>query len=335
MKKILLAVMLMCILCSCSANHESTAQLFCMDTVMDIKAYGAKSDEAVKEAEQEIKRLDALLDRQDRNSEIYSINNGSTETVSTDTENILKKALEVSAETNGAFDITISPVMDLWGFYGQQYTVPDTADLKNALKSVGYKNVFFNNGSLRLMNNAQIDLGGIAKGCASDMVIEIFRNYGIKSALINLGGNVYALGRRTDGKPWRVAVTDPYNKSGYAATLETEDKAVITSGGYQRYFEEDGKTYHHIIDPGTGYPADNGVKSVTVISSDAARADALSTALFVMGKDKAEEFLKKHDDIDAVIITNDKTVYYTARLSDSIEIENGFNSARLADGGQF
>lgn len=329
MKKIVIILMIVCLISSCSNNKESRVQLFCMDTVMDLRAYGEEGNNAVKNAEEELKHLETLFDRKSGTSDIHNINSGKE--VSEETEEILKKALEISAKTNGAFDITVSPVMDLWGFYDSNYSVPSDTDIKNALKSVNYKNIFFNNGKINILNNAGIDLGGIAKGYASDKVIEIFKDYGIKSAIINLGGNVFALGRRSDGKMWTVAITDPFDKENYALTLEIEDKAVITSGGYQRFFEENGKRYHHIIDPKTGYPAQSGIESVTVISSNAAEADALSTALFVMGKDKAAEFLKKNKNIDAVIITDEKKIYYTPALSEYIKIENDMDSGLLFD----
>ena len=329
MKKIVIILMIVCLISSCSNNKESRVQLFCMDTVMDLRAYGEEGNDAVKSAEEELKHLETLFDRKSDTSDIHNINSGKE--VSEETEEILKKALEISAKTNGAFDITVSPVMDLWGFYDGNYSVPSDTDIKNALKSVNYKNIFFNNGKINILNNAGIDLGGIAKGYASDKVIDIFKDYGIKSAIINLGGNVFALGRRSDGKMWTVAITDPYDRENYALTLEVEDKAVITSGGYQRFFEENGKKYHHIIDPKTGYPAQSGIESVTVISSDATEADALSTALFVMGKDKAAEFLKKNRNIDAVIITDEKKIYYTPDLSEYIKIENNMDSGLLFD----
>ena len=151
----------------------------------------------------------------------------------------------------------------------------------------------------------KIDLGGIAKGYTSSRIMDIFKENGITSGLVNLGGNVQALGTKTDGSNWRVAVQSP-------------DEAVITSGGYERYFEQDGVTYHHIIDPKTGYPAENGLVSVTIVSSDGTLADGLSTSLFIMGEEKAAEFWKAHsDEFEAILETDDGTIYVTEGLKDS------------------
>ena len=164
----------------------------------------------------------------------------------------------------------------------------------------------------------KIDLGGIAKGYTSSRIMDIFKENGITSGLVNLGGNVQALGTKTDGSNWRVAVQSPDDTEDYLGVLSIRDKAVITSGGYERYFEQDGVTYHHIIDPKTGYPAENGLVSVTIVSSDGTLADGLSTSLFIMGEEKAAEFWKAHsNEFEAIFATDDGTIYVTEGLKDS------------------
>ena len=168
----------------------------------------------------------------------------------------------------------------------------------------------------------KIDLGGIAKGYTSARIRDIFKKNGIESGLVNLGGNVQALGTKTDGNNWRVAVQSPDDTEDYLGVLSIRDKAVITSGGYERYFEQDGVTYHHIIDPKTGYPAESGLSSVTIVSDDGTLADGLSTALFIMGKDKAESFWRAHSDkFEAVLVTDDGTIYVTEGLKGSFTTE--------------
>lgn len=172
------------------------------------------------------------------------------------------------------------------------------------------------------IDGMEIDLGGIAKGYTSSRIMEIFKDYDIDSGLVNLGGNVQAYGTKTDGSNWRVAIKNPDtaddDTDDYIGILSIADKAVITSGGYERYFEQDGKTYHHIIDPSTGYPAENGLVSVTIVSDDGTLADGLSTSLFIMGKDKAVEFWKVHsDEFDAVLVADDGTIYVTEGIKDS------------------
>lgn len=319
MKKIPLIFILLFLISACSSNKESASVIFCMDTVMDIKVYGEKSGDAVSEIESELNRLEKLFDRKYDGSDICTIKSGK---IHAETEEIIKKALDISLKTDGAFDITIAPLMDLWGFYDKEYTIPGENEIKNALKSVSYRNIFFDEKGINIMNNAAVDLGGIAKGYASDKTVDILEKHGIKSAIVNLGGNVYAHGMRPNGKMWTVAVANPFDKEKNAVTVNVSDKAVVTSGAYQRCFEADGKKYHHIIDPKTGFPSESGIQSVTVIDADGTEADALSTAFFVMGKDRTADFLADNPGIDAVVITEEKKIYYTSGLEGCISNES-------------
>ena len=172
----------------------------------------------------------------------------------------------------------------------------------------------------------QIDFGGIAKGYTSSRIMDIYKDNGITSGLVNLGGNVQALGTKTDGTKWKIAVQSPDDTEDYLGILSVQDKAVITSGGYERYFEQDGVTYHHIIDPKTGYPAESGLVSVTIVSEDGTLADGLSTSLFIMGKEKAADFWREHkDDFDAILMSDDGTLYVTEGL------ENDFSTERTVE----
>ena len=171
-----------------------------------------------------------------------------------------------------------------------------------------------------------IDFGGIAKGYTSSRIMDIYKDNGITSGLVNLGGNVQALGTKTDGTKWKIAVQSPDDTEDYLGILSVQDKAVITSGGYERYFEQDGVTYHHIIDPKTGYPAESGLVSVTIVSDDGTLADGLSTSLFIMGEEKAADFWREHkDDFDAILMSDDGTLYVTEGL------ENDFSTERTVE----
>jgi thiamine biosynthesis lipoprotein len=169
----------------------------------------------------------------------------------------------------------------------------------------------------------EIDLGGIAKGYTSSRVMDIFREHGVKHGLVSLGGNVQAIGTKKNGKPWRVAIQNPESEMEYLGVLNIEDKCVITSGGYERFFEKDGVHYHHIIDPRTGYPADSGLISATIISEDGALADGLSTSLFIMGKDEAEKYWREHaDDFDYILEDEDGTLYVTEGADEILTTDN-------------
>ena len=174
-------------------------------------------------------------------------------------------------------------------------------------------------------DGVQIDLGGIAKGYTSSRIMDIYKEKGVTSGLVNLGGNAQVFGTKPDGSLWRVAVQSPDSEDEYLGVLEMKDKAIITSGGYERYFEKDGVTYHHIIDPSTGYPADNGLISVTIVSADGTLADGLSTSLFVMGKDKATDYWKAHsDEFDMILLTDDEKLYVSEGIKDSFTSDREF-----------
>lgn len=297
-----------------SAQTEFSRTLFAMDTEMSLKAYGKHAAAAVNSAAREINRLDHMFDRGSEKSEVYAINTNGSAAVSEDTAAPVARALEISKETDGAFDTSIAPIMDLWGFYTKEYRVPDETELKKALERVGYNNISVDNSTVTVDNGANIDLGGIAKGYLSDRITEIFKENGVQSGIISLGGNVYALGTKPNGSKWRVAIQDPLNTEQYIGSVSVSDTAVITSGGYQRYFIDNNTIYHHIIDPKTGYPANSGLLSVTIVGGDAALGDGLSTALFVMGLDKGSDYWKAHEGFDVVFVTDDGMIHITEGL---------------------
>ena len=316
---VMIAITAMTVLSSC-ANKEntvkgqpdqSTQEIFAMDTYMSLTAYGSNSEEAVNKAVQEINRLDAMFSVGNADSDVTKINENGSGEVSEETAFIMNRAMQVSEKTNGAFDITIYPLMELWGFTTKNYRVPESSEIAEALKGVSYTNVSVNGQQVALTGGSSIDLGGIAKGYTSSRVIQIMKDCGIEHAIVNLGGNVQVLGTKTDGSDWRVAIQNPASENSYLGILSTTDKAVITSGGYERYFEQDGQVYHHIIDTQTGYPSDSDLTSVTIVYSDGTTADALSTALFAMGLDGAKE-LYRSGDIDFDMILFDGSRVYVS-----------------------
>ena len=301
---------------SVSENDKYSSDIFAMDTYMSLTAYGAKAEDAVTAAIHEIQRLDAMFSVGNTDSDVTTANMQGSATVSDETAYLVEQSLEISRKTDGAFDITIYPVMELWGFTTKNYKVPQVDELQETLKRVSYENVSLKDHELVLKNNAQIDFGGIAKGYTSSRVMQIFKEYGIEHGMVNLGGNVQTLGMKTDGTAWRVAIQSPQGGNQYLGILETSDQAVITSGGYERYFEENGVTYHHIIDPKTGYPSDSDLTSVTIVCADGTKADALSTSFFVMGLQKAESFYENTDlDFDVILLTKDNQIYISEGIA--------------------
>ncbi len=306
-----------------TANTPTSKDIFAMDTVMTVTAYG--SSDAVENAVAEIERLDALLSISSDTGEIAPINQNGSGKISDELAALLQKALDIGKDTDGAFDCTILPVMQLWGFTTQNYAVPNADTLAKTLSLVNYQAVQINaDNVVTLPTGAGLDLGGIAKGYASDRVMQVFQADGVTSGIVSLGGNVQTLGTKPDGSLWNVAVQDPNNLEDYVGVIATSDKAIITSGGYQRYFDQDGVRYHHIIDPQTGYPAQSGLLSATIVSASGTLADGLSTAMFIMGLDKASTYWRAHKaDFDAVFITNNGDVYVTAGLQDCFTMQDG------------
>lgn len=301
---------------------EVSKDLFAMDTYMTLTAYGEHAQEAVDKAAERVEELDALLSTGDENSEIYQLNQSGEATLSEEGGYLVERALELYQKTDGAFDIAIYPVMQAWGFPTQEYHVPDDATLKDRLALADASKVNYDKDTRKIsfdQDGMEIDLGGIAKGYTSSQIMQIYQDCGVTSGLVNLGGNVQALGCKTDGSKWRVAIQSPDDTEDYLGILEIENQAVITSGGYERYFEEDGVTYHHIIDPATGYPADSGLISVTIVSDDGTLADGLSTSLFIMGEEKAAQFWRENsDEFETIMETSDGKLYVTEGIADSL-----------------
>lgn len=328
-----------CLMCACSCSAPSnevsevttsnvstenivpvTRELFAMDTYMSVTAYGERAEEAVNAAVDEIKRLDALLSVGDENSLIYRLNHGESVTVSEDITFLTEKSKWIYDRTEGAYDITIYPLMQLWGFTGSHQTVPTEEDVSQTLLLCGFDKLNSKDGIPQPENGQGIDFGGIAKGYTSQRIMDIFGEYKVVSGVVSLGGNVQCYGTKTDGSWWRCGITDPdhpQDSSYLSGVVRVKDKAVITSGSYERFFEENGKTYHHIMDPQTGYPAESGLKSVTIISEDGTLADGLSTACFVMGKERSVSFWREHSQLfDMILITEHNDIFITAGIKD-------------------
>lgn len=307
-------------------DTEAIRDIFAMDTYMTVSAYGGDAKKAVDLAVDEIERLDSILSTGNENSEIYRINQESGGTVSEDTAYLIERSLELYETTGGIFDIAIYPVMKAWGFTDQNYRVPSADELNGLLALTDVGQIRYEKQTAEISfgkDGMQIDLGGIAKGYTSGRIMDIFRECNVKSGLVNLGGNVQAYGTKQDGSKWRVAIQDPEDENDYIGILSIEDEAVITSGGYERYFEQDGINYHHIIDPQTGYPADSGVISATIISVDGTLADGLSTSMFIMGVKQAEEYWKEYSDkFDMILMTDDRELYITEGIVDDFETDN-------------
>ncbi len=306
-------------------QKSCTKQLFAMDTFMSFTAYGKNCEKAVDAAIDEVERLDALLSTGKETSEVSRINAAGGGEVSEDTAVILQEAMEVYQRTEGLFDVSIYPLMELWGFPSQEYHVPTREELLEVLSLVDASKIAFDGTYIKLLEGQRIDFGGIAKGYTSARVMDVFQEYGIHSGMVTLGGNVQVLNKKLDRSKWQVAIRDPEHEGKILGVLGVENQAVITSGGYERYFEEDGETYIHILNPRTGYPADKDLISVTVISEDGMLADALSTSLYLMGREEAVSYWERYgEEFEMVLVTEKGEILVTEGICEEFETEEEY-----------
>lgn len=296
-----------------SIKTESSGQIFAMDTYMKIDAYGENADAAIHEALDLIQALDQKWSATNPQSEVALLNEAGQVTASTETEELFQVAYSVYESTDGALDITIYPLVRLWGFPTQDYHVPSKEEINEVLPLINMSGVSLDSSThtLSVPNQMQIDFGAVAKGYTAEKIIQLFRGQGIESALVTLGGNIQCLGYKKDQSEWRIGIQNPSGDTPLGI-LSIHDCAVVTSGDYQRYFEENGMKYHHILDPSTGYPADGGITSISILCTDGTKADALSTALFVLGKEAAIQYWQNHsEEFDFVMYTTKQELIIT------------------------
>ncbi len=297
----------------CAPAQPLERTFFAMDTVMTLRLYEGGDENTLDQAEARVRELEAQWSVTEENSEICALNRGGRAELSPETAELLGAALDMCRRTDGALDISTYPVLRAWGFTTGEYSVPGGEAIAALLPLVDYGRVALEAGAAALPPGMEIDLGSVAKGYTGDALAALLKQGGAASALLDLGGNIQAVGSKPDGSPWRVAVRDPAG-DGSVGVVEVVDQAVVTSGGYERYFEEDGVRYWHIIDPATGWPARSGLASVTVVGESGLLCDGLSTALFVMGREGALEHWRQHRDFEAVLVSEDGSVTVTAGL---------------------
>lgn len=316
MKKlnILNAFIFLFLLTSCTASGISTKTDYGLGTIITVTIYDKNKEDLIDESISLMRQYENMLSRNLKNSEIAKINSskGSFIKVSDDTASVIKRGIYYGDLSGGLFDITIGDVSKLWGF-DKRPAVPDEDDLKKAVKTVNYKNIILNGNEVKLEGGGSLDLGGIAKGYIADKMAEFLRKNGVKSAIINLGGNVYTIGSK-NGKPFKVGIQSPFNEGETACIVEAVDKSVVTSGIYERKFTQDKKTYHHILNPKTGFPEDNTLASVTVVSDYSVDGDALATTLFLQGEDRGLKTAEEMEGIEALFIDKNGNIKATSGL---------------------
>lgn len=309
-------------------QSEAATEIFAMDTYITMTAYGRDAENALAEAEDKLTELEQLWSVTEPDSDIYAVNhsNGTPVSVNEETVELLSFALQMAEETDGALEPTIYPVLTAWGFTTEENRVPSDTEIGELLQNVGYERIRLEDTTVQLDSGMMLDLGSVGKGYAGDLAAQVLKNHGITSALLDLGGNIQTIGSKSDGSPWRLGLRDPFS-DGTLGVLEISNQAVVTSGAYERYFiGEDGTRYGHIIDPDTGYPAESGLASATVIAKEGRLCDALSTSLYVMGTDRAIEYWRQHQNFDMILITEDGEIYLTSGIADSFALNSYYGN---------
>lgn len=317
--KKIIAVMLMAAMvgsvsgCSPKESEQEqplSAEIFALDTVISLSIWGG-SQEALDGAVALCYKYEKLLSKTIEGSDVHRMNNADGEyiQVSEDTAMLVRKSIEFSEASDGYFDITISPVKDLWDFKAENPAVPARDTIDKELARVGYRNIEIEGNRIRMKSGAQIDLGAVAKGYIADKIAEYLRAEGVEKAILNLGGNIVVVGEKEEGIPWTVGIKNPDGgQNEYIATVDVKDASVVTSGVYERFFEVDSVIYHHLLDPFTGYPVQNKVKSVTIVSQSSLDGDILSTTCFVLGPEKGLQLIERLEDAEAVYIMEDMSI---------------------------
>lgn len=327
-------------------SAEYKKEVYAMDTVMTLTAYGPNAEAGLMAGESIIISMDAMLDPESETSVVYKVNHsfGASVSVPGQIARMVQTAQTVYKQSNklgiNSLELTIYPLVKLWGFVDSSYYVPSESEIAERRGYLHFDQVvlssFPSSGSyeLSIPSDSEISFGAIAKGCTAAYVIDAMRNAGVTSGIVSLGGNVQTLGLKPDGSKWKIGIADPNSPDVYLGILTAGETAVVTSGSYQRCFTDPqtGKSYHHLIDPRTGRPADNSLLSVTVICEDGAMADALSTALFVMGETNAMRYWRTYGkDFQMILVTKDGEVVCTSGLIEEFSLENPNYTLRFSE----
>ena len=315
---LLFAAAMLLLFSACSSTEKELQKVsevgYYLDTVITLTAYTDNPD-VLKDAMQECGRLEAILSRTEEGSDVWRINhaNGEPVEVSEETAEVLACAREIGKLSGGAFDITVAPVSVLWDFKSGKAVLPDPEAITEAVKLVDYTKIRLDGRTVILPAGMMIDLGGIAKGYIADKVKSYLEKRGVKHAILSFGGNIVAIGKKPDGSDWKVGIQDIDRPTGeYMLVTRNAGGSTVTSGTYERGFDLDGVRYHHLLSPRTGWPVQNGLASVTIISENSMRGDALATAAFVLGPEEGKALIESQDGVEAVFIRKDRTLIYTS-----------------------
>lgn len=314
----LLPAMTILFLTGCQSTQDPVTKTgYYFNTIVTLTGYGNRADAILEEAFSLCEEYESRFSYTKEGSDIWNINHaqGQPVTVHEDTAFLLSQAIAYAQLSEGLIDPTVTPLSELWNFTGEvPGPVPEDSRLQALLTHVDYRTIHVQGTTVWLDDpNARVDLGFIAKGYIADQLKIFFTEQGLDSALINLGGNVLAVGAKPDHSPFRVGIQKPFAPKGETVSIVSlNDLSLVSSGSYERYFEQDGVIYHHILNPSTGYPADTDLNGVTILSSSSMEGDALSTSCFLLGREKGQELIESLPGIEALFLTKDGGIYKTS-----------------------
>lgn len=315
---VLIAGLVMFLLTGCERKVEPISKSgFMLNTFVTVTLYDKDGPEILNDCLDLCRSYENIFSKTLEGSEVYKLNHRpageQTVTVSADVAALVSKGLSYSQMSDGAFDITVEPLSSLWDFTSPDPVIPPKEDIRRAVEKVDYRNLKFEDNTLTFLSgDTTLDFGAIAKGYIADRMKDYLLKQGVKSAVINLGGNVLCVGQKPDGTPFKIGLQKPYaDRNETIETLDIRDMSVVSSGVYERHFEKDGVNYHHILNPKDGYPYENGLVSVTILSKLSVDGDALSTTCFSLGLEKGMELVETMDDVYGVFITEDYKVHYS------------------------
>lgn len=308
-----------------SRDYKVSKGDFIMGTFINLKASGNSAQKAVDESIARLKYLESIMSAYRVESDVYKINNNSGvkfTKIRQETLFVIRKAIEYSKISKGGFDVTVKPIVDMWKRAKENQRLPEVEDIKRKLELVNYNDIkiFFN--KIKLRNKDQkIDLGGIAKGYAADEIVRIMRKYEINSAIIDLGGNIVVIGKKENNESWKIGIQNPYKKRGeIVGYIVAKNKSIVTSGDYERFITINEQKYHHFLDSKTGYPLNNGIKSVTIVSDKSIDGDGLTSCCFSMGLEKTISLINSIDGVEGIIIAKNKKIYLTEGLANEFKV---------------
>ncbi len=336
-KYILLIILFLLLLvvwgCNKANNEPIKKTTFALDTIISITIYDSKDEDVLNSAIDLVESYEKIFSNTLAESELFKLNNRVLMNksispykyqISDELSELLKYGLEYSLLSNGSFDITIEPLSSLWDFKAKETKVPDINLINDAVKKVDYKNVKLEGNIITLENDdTRIEVGAIAKGYIADKVKDYLLEQGVERAIIDLGGNILCIGGKKDSMPFKIGIQKPFaGHNEVIATMDITDMSVVTSGIYERYFIEDDKIYHHILNPVTGYSYDNNLLSVTIISASSLDADALATICFTLGVEEGIQLVNSIENTHAIFISKDYKFHYSEGFHDDIKVRD-------------